>query len=426
MTVREILARRAQLQTEARSLHAANPDQMPVEQQTRFDAIRTELDGLTAQEQRQAAIDEFDRRAVGQPVGGTGDDQFDQLAARVGLLDVIRAGMGASDEGAGRAREVSAELERRSGRKAQGILWNSGADRAIERRVLTTTTPAGTPGANVIGQDFRPQLFVDRLRNATLVRQLGATVISDLKGPLSIPRQSASVVAGWVPENTAFPVSDPGFDQVTLNIKHCGVITEFSRNMIFQASPNVEQLARNDMSKVLAEALDGAAIAGTGTNAQPTGILNTLGIGSVSIGPNGGALVYNNVADLLGQVDGANGTGQSMAFVGNTKVKRAVAKMVDSMADPLGFATVFQGQRNFYTNLCPSTLTKGAGTGLSALIYGNWSDLIIGFWSELDILVNPYESTAYGRGGVSIRAVMSCDIGVRHARSFAAITDIAA
>jgi hypothetical protein len=87
---------------------------------------------------------------------------------------------------------------------------------------------------------------------------------------------------------------------------------------------------------------------------------------------------------------------------------------------------VFQGVPVAYTNLVTSAGTKGSGTGLSTLLYGNWSDLLIGVWSELDILVNPFESTAYSKGNVQIRAMMTVDIAVRHPESFAAITDIVA
>jgi HK97 family phage major capsid protein len=67
------------------------------------------------------------------------------------------------------------------------------------------------------------------------------------------------VSAGWVAENTALPTADPAFDQVSMTPKHSGVISEWSRNMVLQTSPDVEQLSRDDMAKVLGETLDIAA-----------------------------------------------------------------------------------------------------------------------------------------------------------------------
>ena len=72
----------------------------------------------------------------------------------------------------------------------------------------------------------------------------------------------------------------------------------------------------------------------------------------------------------------------------------------------------------------PSNLTKGSASGTcSAIIYGNWADLVVAQWgSPLDILVNPYGSS-YAAGNAEIRAMSSLDIGVRHNESFAAMTD---
>ncbi|UFN48904.1 phage major capsid protein [Roseomonas sp. OT10] len=429
MTLREMLERRAAIAAEMRSLNTAPAGEagdLSAEQRTRWDALKAELDALESRIGRQSIVDDAERRAAGTPVPGTGDARLDAEISRVGILDVIRASLGGTDPAAGRAREVSTELERRSGRRAEGLFWHMGAPANVESRVVTTALPAGGPGGNLVPGEYREDLFIDRLRTTTRVRALGATVLTGLLGNITIPRRKASVVAGWVAENTALAFSDPQFDGVTLTPKHAGVITEYSRNMIQQASPDVEQLARNDMALVLAETLDRAAIAGSGAGAEPRGILNTSGIGGVSAGTNGGALTFDLVADLQGQVEDANADGGSMGFLTNTRVRRAAAKMKDVSGFPLGVPMVFQGATPTVTNNVPSNLTKGTGTGLSALIYGNWSDLLIGVWSELDILVNPYAADAYAKGNVQIRAMMTVDVAVRHPESFAAIKDIIA
>ena len=66
-------------------------------------------------------------------------------------------------------------------------------------------------------------------------------------------------------------------------------------------------------------------------------------------------------------------------------------------------------------------MTKGSGTNLSAIVYGNFSDLLIGMFGQLEILVDPY--TYFAKGTVGVRALQSIDIAVRHAESFAAMTD---
>jgi hypothetical protein len=87
-------------------------------------------------------------------------------------------------------------------------------------------------------------------------------------------------------------------------------------------------------------------------------------------------------------------------------------------------ATNLAGYGLAITSNVPSTLTKGTGTNLSAIIFGNWSDLLIGYWSAFDLLVNPYETTAYAKGNVLVRGMLTADIKLRHPESFAKTSDL--
>jgi HK97 family phage major capsid protein len=397
---------------------AAGDNDLTPEQRSRFDELKTDLGSLEERIARQSVLDDAERRMQGQPYGGTGDRNLDRELRSVGILDVVRASLGSTDRSAGLARELSQEMEQRSGRRAQGMFWHMGA----EQRVLTTSATA------ILPTDHRPDLFIDRLRNRTRVRALGATVLTGLSGNVSIPRRTGSTTTGWVAENAALSASDPTFDAVTLSPKHAGAITEWSRNMIQQASPDVEQLARNDLSLQLAEALDTAAINGSGSSNQPLGVLGTSGIGSVAIGTNGGAITWASVVDLMGEVEIDNAMGSG--FLTNSKVVKSARKTLKVSGDA-GAGFILEGSEQLagyplaVTNLVPSNLTKGTAEDVcSALIFGNWSDLLVGVWSELDILVNPYESTAYSKGNVQLRAMMTVDIAVRHAASFAVCQDL--
>ena len=58
------------------------------------------------------------------------------------------------------------------------------------------------------------------------------------------------------------------------------------------------------------------------------------------------------------------------------------------------------------------------------MLYGNWNDLILGFWSGVDLLVNPYHSDVFAKGGALVSAFIDFDVQVRHAESFCAGTGI--
>jgi len=75
------------------------------------------------------------------------------------------------------------------------------------------------------------------------------------------------------------------------------------------------------------------------------------------------------------------------------------------------------------TTLVPSDLTKGTSSGVcSAAIFGNFSDLMIGMFGGLDVLVDPY--TGSSTGATRVALYQDIDVAVRHAESFAAIKDI--
>jgi hypothetical protein len=57
-------------------------------------------------------------------------------------------------------------------------------------------------------------------------------------------------------------------------------------------------------------------------------------------------------------------------------------------------------------------------------VFGDWSSLIVGYWSGVDILANPYATGTYEKGGVQVRALLTADVAVRHLESFAAAVDV--
>ena len=56
------------------------------------------------------------------------------------------------------------------------------------------------------------------------------------------------------------------------------------------------------------------------------------------------------------------------------------------------------------------------------MLFGDFSQLLVGSWGVLDLLVDPYSSSE--TGAVKIVAFQDVDFAVRHAQAFAAIKDI--
>ena len=262
-----------------------------------------------------------------------------------------------------------------------------------------------------------------------VVRQMGATILDGLTGSVAIPRQTSPATAYWTTEQGTTTESNAAFDQVTMSPKGVSAIQDYSKQLLLQSTPSIDALVRSDLATVLALAQDLASLHGTGASNQPTGVINTTGIGDVECGTNGAVPTWTNIVDLETKVATANADIGSLGYVTNSKV-RGILKCVEKATGTgqfiwtdgaAGFGTL-NGYRAGVTNQVDATLDKGTSSGVcSAIFFGNWSDLIIGQWGGLDILVDPYTQGATRT--IRVISTLYCDIAVRHAASFACIKD---
>ena len=291
-------------------------------------------------------------------------------------------------------------------------------------RDLTVGTP--TAGGNLVATELRSDSFIDVLRNAMALEQLGITTLTDLNGNLAIPRQTGGATAYWVAESGATTESQQAFDQVALTPKTVGAFTDISRQLLLQSSLSIEALVRRDLATIIALELDRAGVNGSGTSNQPRGVLNTSGIGSVVGGTNGLAPTYDHMVDLETAVANANASMGNLGYLTNTKVRGKLKKtqrFTGTNGDPVWErGNEVNGYKTAVSNQVPSNLTKGSSSGVcSAILFGNWADLIMGMWGGLDVLVNPYINS--GTGTVRIEVFQSADIAARHPESFSAMVD---
>ena len=101
----------------------------------------------------------------------------------------------------------------------------------------------------------------------------------------------------------------------------------------------------------------------------------------------------------------------------NAKVMNIANKLKDLGNNYIGTNYIFLQQPVFTSNQVPANI--GTGSNKSALIYGQWSELVIGYWSGVDILVNPYAESIAKKGGVFIHAFLDADVVVREPKAFA-------
>jgi HK97 family phage major capsid protein/HK97 family phage prohead protease len=385
--------------------------------------------------------------AVQVPVGDGQRDALDLTDKEKRAYSLVRALRAQSDgnwSAAGFERECSVALAGKRGQETAGFYFPTNVrfedpTGDITRAASASAYAAGagvgaTGGSNLVATQLMAGSFIDILRHKALVMQMGATVLSGLVGNIAIPRQKGTSQVYWIsPEGADVTESEGQFDLVSMSPKTVGAYNQITRQMLMQSTPDIELLVRNDVARVMGLGIDSAALVGTGTAGQPLGVFNQAGIGSVvGAGGNGTAISIDDMIDLETAVASSDADFGSLAYMTNAKVVGALKKLKSTTGQylwtnaPGGQRGATPGEINGYTvartNQVPSNLTKGTGTNLSAVYYGNWSDILIAEWGSMEILLNPY-GAGFKSGTLEMRALQAVDVNIRHAASFAVKSD---
>jgi len=385
-------------------------DQELVSSESKIDALNRSIDGEMRQIARESGTTASN--------GGIGDMDLSGYS----ITRAIRqAGQGRLD---GLEAEVSQEHERRSGSAPAGFFVPHSA--LIEQRGMSVGNDSGIYGGNTVAK--RVDSFIEALRPMLACARAGATIMSGLTSNVGIPRHKAASTATWKGETAELDEATPEIEEVLLQPKRIGAWTKLSKQLIVQSSPDVEAFVRRDLIEAIAVGFDYAAINGTGADDQPTGILATSGIGDVAGGTNGLAPTWAHISALVAAVANANALAGKPGFVFSTKVEsklRSTVKVTstDSKMILEEGQTTLSGQPWLSSNNAPDDLDKGSAEGIcSAILFGNWEDLILAsFGHAADLVVDPFTLATSGQTRIVIQSL--ADIGIRRAASFAAMKD---
>ncbi len=309
----------------------------------------------------------------------------------------------AAQEAARFELEASAAAARAYGTTPQGIMVPAEV-LGTWKRDLNTSDDNEIVATNLLAGDF-----IDVLRNASSVMQAGARMLPGLVGNVNIPKKTAASSAGWIStEGGAASESEPTFGTVALSPKTVGAYTDMTRQLILQSTPSIEALVRDDLTQAMALAIDAGALKGSGSSGQPTGIYGTSGINTDSFA--GATPTWAEVVGLETLVAEDNALMGNLSYIlpaslyGTLKTTAKASNQAIFAIDP-------DGTMNGYRTIVSNQATAGY------LLFGNFSDCLIGMWGGLDLTVDPYTSS--NTGTVRVVALQSVDVAVRHAVSFA-------
>ncbi len=296
---------------------------------------------------------------------------------------------------------------------------------ALATRDLNTTT-----GAALVNGKMGDALE-DVLRPASAIVGAGATVISGVQGGnLILPATDASIDTGslWIDGEGSYNNAEPSYRQIVITPKTVAIEMRFSRMLLRNASIDFEMSLRREITLAFMSAIDKAALVGDSVNHQPDGLLTLPTIPLVEAGANGAAPTWANIVDLEYTVAAANGDIKAGAFLMNAAVQRKLrttqrAAGLDFIMG--GAGSGLAGYASRVSQHVPSNLTKGTSSGVcSALLFGDFSQLICAFWgpAAIDFIVDGVTQAKDG----FVRIVARADVGVapRNVGAFAVMKDL--
>jgi HK97 family phage major capsid protein len=235
------------------------------------------------------------------------------------------------------ARLETAHRERRGGKPAPDLLGGGAAD-------LDASRGDGIPGRTdekrlgaIVGQEARalgeasgsgsyvvPEVysstFFDALTAQSVALKSGVTVLNMSSDVLHVPVGTADPSAAWVAEAGAITPSDPTYvERVLVAMKLAAIVTA-SNESLSDSNPQLQGLVAKQLVRSLSLTLDLAVYEGLGHGSnQPPGLRGTSGIGTVSMGANGAALVdLDPIADAVNQISAANATASAIVMPART------------------------------------------------------------------------------------------------------------
>ena len=372
-----------------------------------------------AAERLQKAADETN---IPGPIGSTFSENDDKDAKKFSFRKLIM------DKASGKIDGIEAEMDAEGKKelRAAGVVPDEGAI-AVPTMIHSRATLQSTvDAAGGYAVDEATLDLIGSLRNNFAVGRAGATILSGLQGDVKFPRRASDSSAAWRSEGGVATQSDPAYSSLTMTPKRLTGYSVYSRQFLRQASIDVENEVRDTLLYGHLNALETAVFTGSGTSNQPTGLFASS-INDGDHGSNGTVLNWENIIQLEKMVAEDNALVGNLAYLTNAtaagKMKQTLKSTYQGgyiweMFTPLTDGMI-NGYSAYITNAISNSLTRGSGTGLSAVVFGNWADLIIGQWGAIEFIVNPYSRDTYDE--IRVTGVGYFDLGLRHPQSFAAI-----
>lgn len=315
----------------------------------------------------------------------------------------------------------------------------SSLDSTVKAELNAST---GEGGAFLIPSEVQ-QTLIPILREASIIRGLGATNLPGLVGNVIFNRQATDVTAYHINTEATdqIPTSAPKFERIELRPHVLAALVPMTWEMRTQSAISLEQFVKESIAAQIALAQDQKAFLGTGVGSEPRGLLNHPDIGSL----NWAAAIGGDTLRYGDETNAQTITKRLLAIWKIVRKKSAAFGTLGWACSPDALAKIAttidrDGVPIFGTpgELLPSSLLRpgypireselidDAADTNENLIFGNWKDAVIGEWGTMAFAMSETSGTDFETMRARLRGAIAWDFALWRGASFVKTTGLAA
>lgn len=261
-----------------------------------------------------------------------------------------------------------------AGQFLRAMIVNDKTD--AERRALAEATDSA--GGYTVPDVLSAEL-IDKARADSVVMRAGARTVPLTSDSNTIAKVLTDPTPAWRAEAGAVANSDGTFGAVTLTPRSLAVSVDISSELMAD-SLNLGTALPNILAAAMAVELDRVALVGSGTAPEPRGIANTVGIGTFA--QDAAIASYANLSKARTGILTAN-RGPVSAYIMHPRDEGTFVDLTDTTDQPLMAPKAVSEIPILTTTSMP--VDGGAGSDESTIIAGNFSRLLVGIRSGIQV-----------------------------------------
>jgi HK97 family phage major capsid protein len=228
--------------------------------------------------------------------------------------------------------------------------------------------------------------IIDLARNQTRVFQAGAITVPMTSQTLALARLTGEGSPAWKTEGANITAADLTFDRVTFTARTLVRRVDLSVELFEDSDPSAEDVIARSFAGQMAVELDRAALLGSGTPPEPTGVRNQSGVTVTAHGAAGTAIstttAYDWHLDAVGAVRAAGF--EPNAHIQAPRTSTSLSKLREAttsayLTPPANMLPML------VTKSVPINLTVGASTDTSLIFTADWSQLMVGIRTDFTL-----------------------------------------